>query len=211
LLPSRQIRAKGFCPNLLLSSFPYQFFSVTPLQNSGAQNEKRKEVPAMKSFQETVGAISEWSGKFVAYFIYIGIALLAIEVVLRYFWNAPTVWAHGYSQRLFGSYFILVGAYTLLKDGHVRVDVLYVRYGPRGKTILDLLNYGLLLIWSTVLLTEGWTFFLRSYRMREVDEMVLAHPVYPVKFLLIIGVLLIALHGLALFLATLKKIVRGDK
>jgi TRAP-type mannitol/chloroaromatic compound transport system permease small subunit len=39
----------------------------------------------------------------------------------------------------------------------------------------------------------------------------LAHPVYPVKFLLIIGVLLIALHGLALFLATLKKIVRGDK
>jgi TRAP-type mannitol/chloroaromatic compound transport system permease small subunit len=41
--------------------------------------------------------------------------------------------------------------------------------------------------------------------------MVLAHPVYPVKFLLIIGVLLIALHGLALFLTTLKKIARGDK
>ncbi|MBP1714358.1 MAG: transporter DctQ-related protein [Deltaproteobacteria bacterium] len=165
----------------------------------------------MKSFQETVQAISDWSGKVVSYFIYVGIVVLAFEVILRYFWNAPTVWAHGYSQRLFGSYFILVGAYTLFKGGHVRVDVLYNRYGAKGKAILDLVNYGFLLMWSAVLLMEGWTFFIRSFRMREVDEMVLAHPVYPVKFLLVIGVLLIALQGLTLFMGSLKQLLRGTK
>jgi TRAP-type mannitol/chloroaromatic compound transport system permease small subunit len=165
----------------------------------------------MKSFHETVQAISDWSGRVVSYFIYLGILILALEVFLRYFLNAPTVWAHGYSQRLFGSYFILVGAYTLLKGGHVRVDILYNRYGPKGKAILDLINYGFLLMWSAVLLMEGWTFFVRSFRMREVDEMVLAHPVYPVKFLLVVGVLLIALQGLTLFLESLRQLLRGTK
>jgi TRAP-type mannitol/chloroaromatic compound transport system permease small subunit len=66
-------------------------------------------------------------------------------------------------------------------------------------------------MWSAVLLMEGWTFFIRSFRMREVDEMVLAHPVYPVKFLLVIGVLLIALQGLTLFMGSLKQLLRGTK
>lgn len=165
----------------------------------------------MSSFLKIAESLSEWSGKIVSYVVYIGIALLAIEVFLRYFLNAPTVWAHGYSQRLFGSYFILVGAYTLLRNGHVRVDVLYNRYGPKGKAVLDVFNYGILLLWSMVLLTEGWSFFKQSFSLREVDEMVLAHPIYPVKFLIIIGALLITIHGLALLMQSIKYLSKENK
>jgi len=165
----------------------------------------------MRKFFKTVNGISEWSGKIVSYLVYVGIVVLAIEVFARYFFNAPTVWAHGYSQRIFGSYFILVGAYTLLKGGHVRVDVLYNRFGLKGRAFLDMINYAVLLLWSGVLIEEGWTFFAESYSIREVDEMVLAHPVYPYKFFLLIGSILIALQGVALFILSLKTFVKGEK
>jgi len=165
----------------------------------------------MRKFFKTVNGISEWSGKIVSYLVYVGIIVLAIEVFARYFFNAPTVWAHGYSQHIFGSYFILVGAYTLLKGGHVRVDILYIRLGLKGQAFLDMINYAVLLIWSSVLILEGWTFFAQSYKVREVDEMVLAHPVYPFKFLLLIGSILIALHGVALFIISLQTFVKGEK
>jgi TRAP-type mannitol/chloroaromatic compound transport system permease small subunit len=165
----------------------------------------------MDSFIRQVNALSEWSGKIVSYLVYGGIAVLAIEVCLRYFFNAPTVWAHGYSQRLFGTYFVLVGAYTLQKGGHVRVDVLYVHLRAKGQAILDLMNYGLLLVWSIVLITEGWAFFWNSFSVREVDEMVLAHPVYPYKFFIVVGALFIALQGIAQFLVTLRTLLRGGK
>jgi len=165
----------------------------------------------MRKFFKTVNAISEWSGKIVSYLVYVGIIVLAVEVFARYFFNAPTVWAHGYSQRIFGSYFILVGAYTLLKGGHVRVDVLYNRSGLTGRAFLDMINYAVLLLWSSVLILEGWTFFAQSYKLREVDEMVLAHPVYPFKFLLLVGSILITLHGVALFIISLQTFVKGEK
>ena len=56
---------------------------------------------------------SEISGKLVSYLVWIGALMLAWEVIGRYSFQAPTAWAHGYSQRIFGSYFVMVGAFTL--------------------------------------------------------------------------------------------------
>jgi TRAP-type mannitol/chloroaromatic compound transport system permease small subunit len=164
----------------------------------------------MRSFFETVDTISEWSGKIVSFVIYIGILILFIEVFLRYLFNYPTVWAHGYSQRVFGSYFILIGAYTLLHNGHVRVDLIYNHFSEKGKVLLDMVNYIALLIWDVVLLKEGYTFFMISFASREADEMVLAHPVYPVKFLILVGAALIGIQGLSMFLKSLFTILKRD-
>ncbi len=163
----------------------------------------------MERFLKNVDALSDWSGKITSYLVYVGIFVLAFEVFARYFLNAPTVWAHGYSQRIFGTYFVLIGAYTLLKGGHVRVDVVYNHLGTRGKTTLDVLNYLILVVWSVVLTKEAWSFFARSFQMREVDEMVLAHPIYPVKFFMVVGTVLIALQGLVMLIKSLRDYLRG--
>lgn len=165
----------------------------------------------MKKVFKAIDAISEWSGQIVSFVIYAGILMLVFEVVARYFFNSPTVWAHGYSQRLFGSYFILVGAYTLLKDAHVRVDIIYQRFSLRVRALLDIFNYALLIIWTAVLVKEGISYFQYSYRIREVDEMALAHPVYPVKFLLVVGVALILLQGLSRITISCITLVKGVK
>ena len=161
-----------------------------------------------KAFQ-IIDGISEWSGKMVSFLIYVGIIMLVFEVIARYFFNAPTIWAHGYSQRLFGSYFVLIGAYTLLRDAHVRVDVIYQMFSLRGRALLDILNYTLLMVWATVLVYEGFDFFMYSWEFREVDESALRHPVYPVKFLLLFGAFLIFLQGLAKLAASFITLVKG--
>ncbi len=165
----------------------------------------------MKQFLRVIDNISDWSGRISSFLVFFGIFILAFEVVARYFFGAPTVWAHGYSQRIFGTYFVLVGAYTLLKNGHVRVDIIYQRFSLRVRALLDLLNYTLLLIWSFVLIREGWMFFMSSYEIREADEMVLAHPVYPVKFFLFVGVVLITLQGLKCLTISIFELVKGVK
>ena len=134
-----------------------------------------------------IDSISEWSGKICSFLVYAGIIMLVFEVVARYFFDSPTVWAHGYSQRLFGSYFVLVGAYTLLQNGHVRIDIIYQRFSLRKRAFFDLINYLMLLIWSFVLIKEGSSFFASSWAIREADEMVLAHPIYPVNFFSSLG------------------------
>ena len=151
----------------------------------------------MEKFVRTVETISEYSGRWVSWVVYAGIIMLSAEVVLRYAFNNPTVWAHGYTQRLYGSYFVLIGAYTFIHKGHVRVDLLYEHSSQKMQALLDILNCVFLLLWSGVMIPASWLFFLKSYNMGEVDEMVLAHPIWWVKFLMVVGMALIFLQGLS--------------
>jgi len=151
----------------------------------------------MEKFARIMDAISEHLGRCVAWIVCVGIVMLSAEVMLRYIFNSPTVWAHGYTQRLFGGYFVLIGSYTLVHKGHVRVDAIYGHVSAKMKSVLDLLNYLFLLVWSGVLIPVSWFFFLKSYEISEVDEMVLAHPMWWVKFLIVVGMSLIFLQGLS--------------
>lgn len=151
----------------------------------------------MRKIFQAFDSFSEKFGKVVSFIVWIGAIILFIEVFLRYFFNAPTVWAHGYTQRFFGSYFVLIGAFTLVNKGHVRVDVIINRFPFRARKLMDMLNMGMLLVWCFVLTYEGWAFFINSWKVREVDQSALAHPVYPVKFILVIGVVMMGLQGLS--------------
>lgn len=134
-------------------------------------------------------------GKLVSYLIWFGIAIIVLEVVLRYVFNAPTVWGPGYTQRIFGSYFILIGAYTLLQDGHVRVDLLLNTRSPRWNALLDLINFSVLVIWAGAVVYEGWFYFQESWAFNELDDSALGHPMWPVKLALLVGVSVITLQG----------------
>lgn len=136
-------------------------------------------------------------GKVVSVAVWVGAAVLVWEVVSRYVFDHPTIWAHGYTQRIFACYFILIGAYTLLKDGHVRVDIFLVNRGPRGRALLDALNYTFLLIWCGAMTYEGWNFFQEALLWNEKDDSALAHPLWPVKLCLVIASGLVSLQAFA--------------
>ncbi len=157
-----------------------------------------------------IDRINIWFGKAISYLIWIGIGIIVLEVVLRYVFNAPTVWGPGYTQRIFGSYFILIGAYTLIRGGHVRVDLLLNTRSPRWNAFLDLLNYVVLVIWAAALTYEGWYYFEEAWRFSEVDDSALRHPMWPVKLALFVGVTLITLQGIVEIIRSSVLVVRPD-
>ena len=91
----------------------------------------------LKALLKTIDATSEWSGKLVALMFYAMVGVLVWEVVVRYAFNAPTIWAHGISVRIFAAYAILAGAYVLLHKGHIE-------YLKNAKALGDKLIVGVL-------------------------------------------------------------------
>ena len=85
----------------------------------------------------TIDSISERSGHV---FMWLSLALIiaiSYEVGSRYLFSSPTQWSYDLSYMLGGSLMVLGGAYTLLHEGHVRVDVIYSKLSTKGKMILD--------------------------------------------------------------------------
>ncbi|MCP1677175.1 TRAP-type mannitol/chloroaromatic compound transport system permease small subunit [Natronocella acetinitrilica] len=150
-------------------------------------------------------------GKVASYFIWIVIVLVVWEVISRYLLNAPTVWTQGYVQRFFAAYFILIGAYTLVRNSHVRVDLVLGTSSPRWNAFTDLLNYSLLFIWAAALCWEGWEYFFDAWRFNELDSGALRHPMWPVKLSLVIGMGLMALQAAAEIIRAIVLIINPKK
>jgi TRAP-type mannitol/chloroaromatic compound transport system permease small subunit len=79
-----------------------------------------------------IEAINLAVGKLFSFFVFIGMAIVVYEVIARYVFNASSAWAPRYTQRVFAGYFILIGAYTLIKGSHVRVDILLNTRSPEA-------------------------------------------------------------------------------
>lgn len=85
--------------------------------------------------------ISTWVGKAAAWLIVALMLLVCAEVFKRYALNAPTAWIYDANNMLYGTLFMLGGAYALAHDGHVRGDFLYGSMKPRTQATLDLVLY----------------------------------------------------------------------
>src|SRR5262245_66441987 len=89
----------------------------------------------------TIDAVSTAAGWLAGWCIVPITVAVSYEVVARYALNAPTKWSYEVGYMLYGAQFMLAAAYTLLKDGHIRTDVLYERWPPRRRAIVDGLCY----------------------------------------------------------------------
>jgi TRAP-type mannitol/chloroaromatic compound transport system permease small subunit len=163
----------------------------------------------MKNFFKVVKSISEWSGKLSAYILWPGVAVLVYEIVARHFFNAPTIWAHGITQRMFATYYIISGAYVSLTNSHVTMDLIYVRFSPRGKAIANLIGGALFFAFCGILLWQGIRFAGESLIRLEPDNTPFRAPIYPVKMMVPLGAFLILLQELAKFLRNFITVVTG--
>ena len=109
-------------------------------------------------FIRTIDQISYWSGKAASWLIVALTFVVSIEVFKRYILNAPTAWIFDFNNMLYGTLFMMCGAYTLSKDGHVRGDFLYGSMRPRLQASFDLVLYIVFFLPGVGALTlAGWT------------------------------------------------------
>src|SRR5689334_7392896 len=119
-------------------------------------------------FLRTIDRISDWSGKTFAWLILVLTIVVSVEVFKRYILNVPTAWIFDLDSMLYGTLFMMCGAYALSQDAHVRGDFLYSNMKPRTQAALDLALYFLFFIPGIIaLIYAGWGFAADSWRINE--------------------------------------------
>jgi len=142
-----------------------------------------------------VDRVSSWVGQAFSWLIVALTFLISWEVFARYVLNSPNPWAFDLMIMMYGTAFMMAGAYTLAKNGHVRGDVLYSFFPPRLQAGLDLLLYFLFFIPGVVALVwAGYTYAAESLAIREHSTLTAnGPPLYPFKMVIpISGALLLA-------------------
>jgi TRAP-type mannitol/chloroaromatic compound transport system permease small subunit len=158
----------------------------------------------MRYVIQLINHVTEWSGRVISFFIYPGFLLLAYEVFMRYFVKAPSVWTLGMSQRFFAVYYLMAGAYALLYNSHIRMDIIFNRFHPRTRALFDLiLTYPLLFTVCFVFIWHGTQYAWTSILQRELDNTAFMAPVWPVKLFIPLGGILLFLQGISKFYPTL--------
>ncbi|MBM3542408.1 MAG: TRAP transporter small permease subunit [Alphaproteobacteria bacterium] len=153
----------------------------------------------MQKFLLTVDAISTWVGKTFAWCILILTLAVSYEVFVRYVAGSPTAWAFDAGYILYGTLFMMAGAYTLARNGHVRGDFLYRTWKPRTQAKLDLALYFLFFFPGILaFIYSGFNFARMSWIMNEHSAFSPeGPPIYPFKTLIPITGVLLFLQGVA--------------
>jgi len=151
----------------------------------------------LKAFLKFIDAVNERVGNLLSYFLFFFFVLLLMEVILRYFFNSPTVWANELAQMLFGAYAILAGGYILRTGGHVNVDILYSRLSRKQRAMLDIVTSSLFFLFCGMLLVYGGSLAWDSLARFEHSQSAWNPPLYPAKLMIPLAALLLMLQGLA--------------
>lgn len=143
-----------------------------------------------------VDKLSTWLGHLFAWTIVILTLSISYEVFSRYILNSPHAWMFDFQIMMYGTLFMMAGAYTLSKNGHVRGDVLYGFFEPRTQASLDLILYFLFFLPGVVAMTwAGWNYAAESIAIREQTFSAVPLPLYPFKAIIPFAGALLLMQG----------------
>lgn len=142
--------------------------------------------------------LSEYVGRAISWLTLGMIGVLMIEIVSRYFLDAPTLWAHETSTMLYGAFCMLAGAYTLRHRGHVRSEVIWGALPKRGQAFCDVLIFTMGFVVLSIFLKLAITFAADSWAVREYsNKSMWQPPLYPIKTVIPVAVGLVLLQNMA--------------
>lgn len=158
-----------------------------------------------------IDGISKWSGIIFAYLLWPGVAVLVYEIVARHFFDAPTIWAHGMTQRIFAVYYFICGTYVSLYKDHITMDLIYNRFSLRTRAVMDILGFAFFAFFCGALLWFGSRYAWSSMMRLEPCNTPFRAPLYPVKMVIPIGALLIILQELSNLWHSFYIVITGKK
>jgi TRAP-type mannitol/chloroaromatic compound transport system permease small subunit len=145
-----------------------------------------------------VDRISTWVGQAFSWFIVALTLHISWEVFSRYALDNPRAWAFDVMIMFYGTLFMMAGAYTLAKNGHVRGDVIYGFFSPRAQAAVDLTLYIVFFIPGVVALVwAGYTYAAESWAINEHSNITSeGPPVYPFKTVIPLAGAFVLMQGI---------------
>ena len=160
-------------------------------------------------FTDAIEWVNIRVGEFVGYWAVISVFAYYYEVIARFAFNSPTNWVHESMFLMYGMQYMLAGAYAYQCDQHVRVDVFYVKFSPRGKAIADIITSLFFFIFIGTLFWTSWKFAADAVSLREVSFTEWGVQYWPVKLMMPIGAGLLLLQGVAKLIKDIQLLARS--
>ncbi|MCG6113318.1 MAG: TRAP transporter small permease subunit [Paracoccus sp.] len=153
----------------------------------------------MQTYIRFADNLSAWFGKAFGWLVILMTLGMSYEVLVRYLFNRPTPWALDMSFIMYGTMFMMGGAYTLSRGGHVKGDFLYRLWSARTQARVDLVLYFVFFFPGILaLIFAGWKYAARSWGYGEVSVNSPAGiPIYQFKSVIVAAGLLLFIQGIA--------------
>lgn len=165
----------------------------------------------MRLFIRLSQNLTNWTGEVTGPLVIAITFVLVWEVLLRYVFHSPTIWAHEVSGFLYGAYFLLGGAYTLNRRAHVNVGIFYDNFPPRVRAIVALVTWALFYLFCGVLLwRSGQAAWVAVLRM-EYSSTAWGPPTWPIKLIVPLAAGLMLLEGLTKTINDLYIAIKGHE
>lgn len=164
---------------------------------------------AVKLYVRYVDAASRAVGRFAMYLIFAMMGILLFSSISRAIFNQPHIWVVETAQFLMAAYYLLGGGYSMILNGHVRMDLLYSQWSPKRRAITDAVTCLCLVFYLVVLLAGGIssTEYALTYDQKNYTPW--APPLAPIKIIMTIGIFLMLLQAIATFFKDLAQ-ARGE-
>jgi len=155
--------------------------------------------PVINKIVGRLDSTSIFFGKSMAFLVLPMMYVLVHEVVARYFFNAPTIWAGDMALIFYGIYFMVASPYCLQSGNHIRTDFLYSKWSVKAKGRIDFFIYLFLYFPTHILFLQvGWKYFYKSFMQ---NESLISSPwmpiVWPMKFAIPLSLVLMILQGVS--------------
>ena len=215
------------------------------LQELEAEEMKEDSRHVSEGWTGWIDRLSLFCGEFVSYWAVIAVFVYYFEVISRYVFNSPTNWAHESMYLMFGMQYLIAGAYAMLTESHVRVDIFYAPMTRRNKAWVDLLTSVFFFIFAGTLLWTSYTFAMDAIAVPSGNALIsdwargeigfgemLANfdlaqwtdpnirwgeisfnewevPLWPMKWVMVLGGLLLVLQGISKLAQDVRAVVKG--
>ena len=153
---------------------------------------------AMLNASKAIDRLNRRVGQSVIWLILAAVLVSTFNALIRKFFNFSSNAFLELQWYLFSGVFLLSGAYTLARNGHVRIDVVSGRFGPRGQAWIDV--FGLIFFLApvcTLVLVTSWPVFVTSWESGEVSNNAGGLLLWPARLLVPVGFGLLLLQGVS--------------
>ena len=163
----------------------------------------------IKTFVRTIDATNKVVGKFSQYLVFVMMGVLLYESISRTLFNQPHIWVVEIAQFTMAAYYLLGGGYSMILEGHVRMDLLYGRWSPKTRAIMDMITAVVLIFYLVLLLYGAISSLEYALQYGQVNYTSWAPPLAPIKIIMTIGIVLMLLQAIAFFFKDLAT-ARGE-
>jgi TRAP-type mannitol/chloroaromatic compound transport system permease small subunit len=153
---------------------------------------------ALLIFSRVIDRLNTGLGKLAAWAVLLACLISAGNATYRYLFSNSSNALLEIQWYLFSASFLLGAAVTLKLNEHVRVDILYMSVGERGRLWIDIIGFTIFMLPATIILTYmSWDFFLQSWGQNETSANAGGLVRWPVKLLLPVGFGMLSLQGIS--------------